>query len=243
MIQFKELWVIVYYSQYSILHIPISDNVCPLWSGNSVRLLLTKNPACSCDCPWCQVYDISFERFPRPWQKVGPVSGSSFFAGSTLAFCKEVGSSSGVAPSLIQLHNHVWWVDASRKRTSTTRARRQRGDTIGRVINDADQMLDSNTYRLPLDGFLYSFECSVDFVNSSKQRTFKKKHDRLIVFDETVFLVLLLHTGIARVKVEKSNRIILNWETELKWIIVCALYDLMNVSVIEVHELNFRPKR
>ena len=33
----------------------------------SVRLLLTKNLACSISCPNCQVRGISFERFPRPF--------------------------------------------------------------------------------------------------------------------------------------------------------------------------------
>ena len=42
----------------------------------SVRLLLTENPARSFSCcPRCQVHGISCERFPRPWQTVGPVSG------------------------------------------------------------------------------------------------------------------------------------------------------------------------
>ena len=44
---------------------------------DSVRLLLTKNPARSFSCPWCQVHDISFERFPRPWQTVGDIVGSN----------------------------------------------------------------------------------------------------------------------------------------------------------------------
>ena len=35
---------------------------------DSVRILLSKNPARSFNCPWCQVYGTSFERFPRPWQ-------------------------------------------------------------------------------------------------------------------------------------------------------------------------------
>ena len=38
------------------------------------------------------------ERFPRPWQTVGPVSGPSHCADSSLAFYKE--SSSGITPSL-----------------------------------------------------------------------------------------------------------------------------------------------
>ena len=35
-------------------------------AGDSVRLLLTINPACTCNCPWCQVHGIWLERFPRP---------------------------------------------------------------------------------------------------------------------------------------------------------------------------------
>ena len=34
---------------------------------DSVRLLLTKNPARSFTFPWCQVHGISFERCPRPY--------------------------------------------------------------------------------------------------------------------------------------------------------------------------------
>ena len=41
------------------------------WAEDSIRLLLTKNPACSCNCLWCQDHGISFERLPRPWQTVG----------------------------------------------------------------------------------------------------------------------------------------------------------------------------
>ena len=39
-------------------------------------------------------------------------------ANSGLVFLKELGSSSGVTPSLVRLHRHVWWADASRKRLS-----------------------------------------------------------------------------------------------------------------------------
>ena len=60
------------------------------WAEGSVRLLLTKNPACSCNCPWW-VHGISFELFPRPWQTVGPISGPSRIADSSLTFLKEVG--------------------------------------------------------------------------------------------------------------------------------------------------------
>ena len=61
---------------------------------DSVRLLLTTNPARSFSCPRCQVYGISFKWFPRHWQTVGPVSGHSHCA--SLAFFKEAGLSSGV---------------------------------------------------------------------------------------------------------------------------------------------------
>ena len=47
------------------------------WAEDSVRLLLTKNPACSCNYPWCQVQGISFEWFPRLWQTFVPISGPS----------------------------------------------------------------------------------------------------------------------------------------------------------------------
>ena len=43
---------------------------------------------------------------PGPWQKVGPVSGSSQSADSSLAFFGE-GASSGITPSMVRLHNHV----------------------------------------------------------------------------------------------------------------------------------------
>ena len=49
----------------------------------SVRLL-TK----TFNCPWCQDHGISFERFPRRWQSVGPISGPSRVADSSLAFFK-----------------------------------------------------------------------------------------------------------------------------------------------------------
>ena len=125
---------------------------------DSVRLLLTKNPARSFCCPWCQVHGISFERFQRPWQTVGLVSGPSHFAYSSLAFFKVVGSSSGVTPSLVRLHSHVWWPDASRKRTSTSREqrkprillgleslpRRQCGETVGRDAEGLTKIFYSN---------------------------------------------------------------------------------------------------
>ena len=56
---------------------------------DNVKLLLTKNPARSFSYPWCQVHGISFERFPWPWQTVGPVSGPSQCVCS-LAFFKRV---------------------------------------------------------------------------------------------------------------------------------------------------------
>ena len=64
----------------------------PTHSGaeDSVRLLLTRNLAHSFSCPWCQIHGISFERFPRPWQTVGPVSSPSYCADSSLDFFKEV---------------------------------------------------------------------------------------------------------------------------------------------------------
>ena len=51
--------------------------------SDTVKLLLTKNPACSCNFPWCQVHGISLERFPRHWQTVGPIAGPSRVADST----------------------------------------------------------------------------------------------------------------------------------------------------------------
>ena len=91
------------------------------WAGDSVRLLLTKNPAWSYNCPWYQVHGTWFKRFPRPWQTFGPILGPSWCADSSLAFFKEVGSSFGVIPSLVCLQGPVWWADTSRKGTSTVR--------------------------------------------------------------------------------------------------------------------------
>ena len=54
-----------------ILDCRVNLSITPTAKGgveNSVRLLLTKNPACSFSCPSCQVRGISFVRFPRPWQ-------------------------------------------------------------------------------------------------------------------------------------------------------------------------------
>ena len=54
----------------------------PAHSGaeDSLRLLLTKNPARSFSC---------LAQFPRLWQTVGPVSGPAHFVDSSLAFFKE----------------------------------------------------------------------------------------------------------------------------------------------------------
>ena len=75
---------------------------------------------------------VSLEWIPRPWQTVGPISGPSP-VDSSLAFCKEIGSSWGVTPSLVRWHRHVWWTDASRKRTSRVRARRKPSVSLGLV--------------------------------------------------------------------------------------------------------------
>ena len=98
---------------------------------DSVRFLLTKNPARSFSCPWCQVHRILFERFPRPWQTVGREEGSSHYADSNLAFFKVVGYSSGVPPPLVHLHSHFWWADASQKWTSTTHGVNPRVPPLG----------------------------------------------------------------------------------------------------------------
>ena len=88
---------------------------------DSVKLLLTKYSAHSFNCPRSKVSRLNGTRGPggqlaryRP-----PVADYS------LAFFKEVGPSSGVTPSLLRLHKQVWWADASRKRTSSVRARRK----------------------------------------------------------------------------------------------------------------------
>ena len=36
-------------------------------AAGGVRLLLTKNPTRSFECPICQIYGLSFERFPPPF--------------------------------------------------------------------------------------------------------------------------------------------------------------------------------
>ena len=61
--------------------------------------------------------------FRGPCRQLTLYLGPSHFADSSLAFFKEVGSSSGVTPSLVYLHSHVWWADVYRKRI--TRARRK----------------------------------------------------------------------------------------------------------------------
>ena len=82
---------------------------------DSVRLLPTKNPARSISCPWCQVHGISLERFQRPWQTVDPIWVPP------IVLAQWEGPDT---PSLVHLHKHVWWARvASRKRTSTLRAR------------------------------------------------------------------------------------------------------------------------
>ena len=43
---------------------------------DSVRLLLTVNPATSFSCSSSQVRGLSFERFSRSWQTVSPISGT-----------------------------------------------------------------------------------------------------------------------------------------------------------------------
>ena len=56
--------------------------VCGSWAEDTVRPFF--------NCPWCQVHGISFERFTRHWQIVGP--GPSRTADSSLAFLKRWGS-------------------------------------------------------------------------------------------------------------------------------------------------------
>ena len=57
---------------------------------DSVRLLLTKNPARSFICPRCEVNGILFERCPRFWQTAAPIWGPFYCADSSLVFFKEV---------------------------------------------------------------------------------------------------------------------------------------------------------
>ena len=70
------------------------------WAENSVRLLLTKNPACSCSYPWCQVHGISFERFPRSdsW----PDIALPILLTPAWPFVLNGGSSSEGMPSLVR---------------------------------------------------------------------------------------------------------------------------------------------
>ena len=74
---------------------------------DSFRFLLTKNPARSFSCPWWQVHGISFERFPWPWQTVGPVSGPfilqtpvSFLVRGLTLDLSGAGGSTGIAPKI-----------------------------------------------------------------------------------------------------------------------------------------------
>ena len=94
----------------------------PPWSQGGgeriVRVLLTKTSICSFSyllpgarCLVCTVPAALADS----WPDIGPLP--------CLAFFKEVGSSPGVAPLLVRLHRHVWWADASRKRTSTVYVR------------------------------------------------------------------------------------------------------------------------
>ena len=79
----------------------------PAYGEAEDTVRLTKNPTRSCRFPWYQVHGISFERFPRSWQTVGPGSGPSHCVDLRLAFSEEVQSSSDVMPSLFHLHSHV----------------------------------------------------------------------------------------------------------------------------------------
>ena len=76
----------------------------PLWSGRSDFYWLITRPLLQ--LPLVPATGISFERYPWPWQTVGPVSGPSYCADSRLTFYKELGSSFGVTPSLIHLRSH-----------------------------------------------------------------------------------------------------------------------------------------
>ena len=72
-----------------------------------------------------QVHGISFERCSRPWQTVDPIPGPSSVLTPSwpLRWFLEVSPASRITPLLVRLHKHVWWADASRKRTSTVKAR------------------------------------------------------------------------------------------------------------------------
>ena len=76
---------------------------------DTVRLLLTKYPARSYTCPWCHVRRLV-------WKVPRALAGS-------WALYRAVVSSSRVTLSLVRLPSHIWWTDASRKQTSTTRPR------------------------------------------------------------------------------------------------------------------------
>ena len=78
--------------------------------GRQCQTSTDKNPAWSCNSPWCQVHGISCERFPRPWQTVGPLSGPSRVTDSSLAFLKRWGPLPEFTLSLVRLHRHVWRV-------------------------------------------------------------------------------------------------------------------------------------
>ena len=95
------------------------------FSRKTVSDWLTENPARSFSFPWCQDHGISFDRFTQPWQKLAHVADSS------LGFSTELGSCSGLTPSLVPLHRHVWWTDASGKRTVTTCAQRKTRIPLG----------------------------------------------------------------------------------------------------------------
>ena len=73
---------------------------------------------------WCQVL-VHVWTVPAALAYSWPGNGPLPCAASSVAFFKEVVSSSVVTPSLVDLHRHVWWVVVSRKRTSTERAQRK----------------------------------------------------------------------------------------------------------------------
>ena len=88
------------------------------WNG-SQNGFRQKNPTRSFNCPrvpgngsWGPGRQLARYRLSR-------------VAVSSVVFFKEVGSFSGVTPSLVGLHRHFWWADAFRKRTSAVRERRK----------------------------------------------------------------------------------------------------------------------